>query len=108
MAAGKKTGGRKAGTPNKATRGFLEAQAELQKRFDAELNKKGKGKKKSRLDDLIESLVTRAIAGDSEAQRIVMDRWAGRPKQHIEATGPNGGKMEMVVTLVGERAKPTD
>lgn len=35
------------------------------------------------------------------------DRAEGKAVQAIEGTG-EGGKMEMVVTLVGERAKATD
>jgi hypothetical protein len=98
-----KTGGRQKGVTNKATRGFLEAQRELQQRFDEELSKKfGDGTK---LDALIETLVKNAISGDAEALRVVMDRWAGRPKQDIGLTGADGGKMEMVVTVVGDRAK---
>lgn len=39
--------------------------------------------------------------------KYLTDRRDGKPKQAIEGTG-EGGKMEMVVTLVGDRAKPTD
>lgn len=85
---GKKTGGRQKGSANKANRGFLEAQAELQRRFDHELKKKfGSGTK---LDALIETLVKNAIIGDSDSIRVVMDRWAGRPKQDIGLTDGEG------------------
>lgn len=39
--------------------------------------------------------------------KYLTDRRDGKPKQALEGTG-EGGKMEMVVTLVGDRAKPTD
>ena len=97
---GTRIGGRKKGTPNKATRGFLEAQAELQRRFDKELSKKFGGGTK--LDALIETLVKNAILGDGEALRVVMDRWAGRPKQDIGLTAPGGG----TITIISEIPRP--
>lgn len=42
-----------------------------------------------------------------EILKYLTDRRDGKPKQAIEGTG-EGGKMEMVVTLVGDRAQPTD
>lgn len=106
MAKGAKTGGRKKGVTNKATRGFLEAQAELQKRFDRELAKKfGSGTK---LDALIETLVKNAIVGDSESIRVVMDRWAGRPKQDIGLTAAQGGSITIISNIPRpERGNPT-
>lgn len=102
---GQKTGGRKAGTPNKASRGFLEAQGELQKRFDAALQKKhGAGTK---LDALIDSLVTRGINGDSEAIRVIMDRWAGRPRQSLDLEAGEGTTIQLVSHIPRpERDKP--
>jgi|SRR5882757_9663594 len=100
MAKGIKTGGRKKGVVNKKTRSFLEAQSQLQERFDRELCKKfGAGTK---LDALIETLVKNAILGDSESIRVVMDRWAGRPKQDIGLTAPGGG----TITIISEIPRP--
>jgi hypothetical protein len=101
-----KTGGRKAGVANKITRGFREAQAELQKLFDSALQDgysakvyeeiEVRGRKmrrwtgeraptgKSNLMAFIEAQIVGAIEGDSTAAAVVMDRWAGKPQQHIK------------------------
>jgi hypothetical protein len=106
MAIGKKTGGRVAGTANKVTRGFREAQAELQKLFDSALQDEYQepvyeeimvdGRKRRRftgtykpagktnLVAFIQAQIRSAIEGDSTAAAVVMDRWAGKPQQRIK------------------------
>lgn len=103
---GTRIGGRKAGTPNKITRGFREAQAELQKLFDSALQDEYQepvfeevvvdGRKRRRftgkyqptgqtnLMAFIAAQIRSAIEGDSTAAAVVMDRWAGKPQQRIK------------------------
>ncbi len=132
MATGKKTGGRKEGTPNKITRGFREAQAELQKLFDSALQDEYQepvyetvevnGQKKRRLTGykpsgktnllaFIQAQVRSAIEGDSTAAAVVMDRWAGKPQQRIKVDDEDDAVLfslgAIAAQALAEKNKPS-
>ncbi len=81
MAAGLKTGGRRKGTPNKAT-------AEI------------RGAAQQYTKEALEVLVHVARNGHSDAARVsaacaLLDRGHGRPAQAVSLGGPEGGAIEV-------------
>lgn len=77
MAKGRKTGGRVAGTPNKATRALKEYAQQF-------------------TQEAIDGLVTLGRTAESEQARVaawnsVLDRGNGKPTQAV--TGPDGGAL---------------
>ena len=83
MAKGKKTGGRVAGTPNKATADLKALAGEYTQEAIAEL---------ARL----------ATGAESETARVsaikeLLDRGHGKPAQSVEVGGKDGGPVKMVV-----------
>ena len=48
-----------------------------------------------KLDALACSLVEKAMSGDTNALKEIGDRLDGKPKQQIEATGLDGGAIEI-------------
>lgn len=91
MAKGAKTGGRQAGTPNKATAAVKEAAA---------------------LHGPKAVLVLAGIMNDAEAPpaarvaaaNAILDRWAGKPAQAV--TGPDGGPI--ATKVIHEEAHGSD
>jgi hypothetical protein len=51
-----------------------------------------------RLRSIAEKLLVLAEAGDVSALRELGDRLDGKPKQQIEASGPDGGAIHISVT----------
>lgn len=47
---------------------------------------------------IVEKQAIAALAGDTAAQREIADRLDGKPRQQIEASGPDGGAIELRVT----------
>lgn len=83
MAKGKKTGGRVAGTPNKATADIKALAGEY-------------------TEDAIAELARLARSAESEAARVsaikeLLDRGHGKPAQAVEVGGKDGGPVKMVV-----------
>ena len=58
-----------------------------------------------RLRSAAENLLNQAAAGEPWAIREIADRLDGKPKQQIEASGPDGGPIEagLTVTFVDSR-----
>lgn len=83
MAKGKKTGGRVAGTPNKATADVKALAGEY-------------------TEDAIAELARLATKAESETARVsaikeLLDRGHGKPAQSVEVAGKDGGPVRMVV-----------
>ena len=81
MATGRKTGGRIAGTPNKAT-------AEI------------RGPAQHYTAEALEGLAQIARTSDSDAAKVaawraILDRGHGRPAQEVVLGGPEGGAIEV-------------
>jgi len=66
-----------------------------QQAIDRALAKRCKGDGIQALDDLAEKLLTKCDEGDMGALRELGDRIEGKPAQTIEASGPNGGPIQM-------------
>lgn len=80
-----KTGGRKKGVPNKATASLKEA-AQVY------------------TEQALQTLANIMTAGESEAARVaaansILDRGYGKPKQTVEASGPDGGPIQTEGTI---------
>lgn len=85
MALGKKTGGRTAGTPNKAT---AEVKALAQKH----------------VPEVIAELVRLAKSAESEAARVaackeLLDRAVGKAVQGVELSGKEGEKLRFSIVI---------
>ena len=81
MTTGRKTGGRRIGTPNKAT-------AEI------------RGAAQHYTVEALEGLAQIARTGDSDAAKVaawraILDRGHGRPAQEVVLGGPEGGAIEV-------------
>jgi hypothetical protein len=59
-------------------------------------NEEGKPKKLERLAD---QLVKAGLAGDVSALKEIGDRLDGRPKQAVEASGPDGGSIPVALSV---------
>lgn len=62
------------------------------------LARKGEGDYRRGLDKLADKVVEAAASGDGRAWQDIADRFDGKPRQSIEATGLNGGPIEHKVT----------
>lgn len=81
-----------------ATKGRLWHQAILRA-----LDKRGGGDRVKALDELAEKLLQAVETGDLQALKEFGDRLDGKPKQQIEASGPDGGpiQFEKVAVVTG-------
>ena len=61
------------------------------------LEKRGGGDRVKALDELAEKLLEAVEKGDLQALKEFGDRLDGKPKQQIEASGPDGGPLELSV-----------
>lgn len=66
-----------------------------QQAIDRALAKRCKGDGIKALDELAEKLLLKCDEGDMSALKELGDRIEGKPAQAIEASGPNGGPIQM-------------
>ncbi len=93
MATGRKTGGRIAGTPNKATAEIRDAAQHY-------------------TVEALEGLAQIARTSDSDAAKVaawraILDRGHGRPAQEVVLGGPDGGPVKMEEVTLIELARRT-
>ena len=89
MAKGVKTGGRRAGTPNRATADVKALASQY-------------------AEDAFAELARLAQKAQSEAARVaaikeLLDRAYGKSKQQTEVTGPDNGPVSIAVRFLGKR-----
>jgi hypothetical protein len=74
-----------------------------------QLQELGKSGDKTQAQEFVESLLKEAASGSVHHQKVVLAYVDGLPVQKIEQSGPNGGPVEVVRTvIVGANDRHTD